>query len=215
MAVATPSRSVSNIGLNVKLIAIQFTFTNRNVVPSCVRKLTLEAPEEAWKRRMQVTGKEVIKPIPNVSLLQFVDQITPQGFQLVDGLSQLRTTPDGESTFHMVRFIFTRREYAKPEPEFVSRRLVVEAALKRMCKEAMWSLQVFRNPFYVEGEPKPGEEALSINLAARRPLLDGKGQPRKEWQKNPAGDQVGNEPVVIQPPHHLDFTADEMRIIDA
>ncbi|MEX1997299.1 MAG: hypothetical protein WEA04_01300 [Candidatus Andersenbacteria bacterium] len=207
------SCGLTNVSSAVRLIALQFSFSNPDVVPLCVRQLPQETSNDSLKRRSVANGELVINPIENVGLVEFLGELESNGYEMVDGVYQTRVNPKNpRQPYHMVRFVFARREYIQPNKEFGERRPLVRQALRTMCEQAMWRVRAFLNPLFVGDEEVYGESAVSINLEARKPLFDNFGQSLKVWRKDADGKRLGDAPVPLQPDYSLNFAADQIRV---
>ena len=195
---------------NIRLVSLQFSFSNPGVIPASVKRLERETADEMIKRKSQKTGILVIQPVENVSLVEFLHDLEKVGFEMVDAFYKERIDrkdPRGNRTYHMVRFLFARHEFVNISDVFKKAQRVVRDELKSICEVAMWRVRVFSNPFYKNGEQIPNQRALSINLEARKPLFAPDGKPITIWQKDGDGWRIGEAPVPIQ----ADF---QLRIID-
>lgn len=162
----------------VRLVSIQFSFSNPKIVPQSVKRLEHETPARRAVRKGRADGTMVIAPTPGVSMGEFVDQLEAAGYELVDALYEPRINTHSRTrenaTYHMMRFIFARREFVDLSEWFRGVRVAVSADLRKMCGEALWRVRVFSNPFRKDGEEISGQRALSVNLEVRVPLgLDG------------------------------------------
>jgi hypothetical protein len=191
---------------SVRLVSMQFSFSNINVVPTSVKKLELEMLEERNERKTyKGNGEVIIKPIENVSLVEFLDNLEV-GYELVDAFYQPRIDPKdprGNRIYHMVRFLFARRKYVELSDEFKEVRSTIHAELRKICEQAMWRVRAFLNPFFMDDEEVLGQRALSINLEARKPLFHPDGQLVMVWQKDERGNRVGETPFPLKPDYYL------------
>lgn len=200
----------------IRLILLQFSFSNPEAVPASVRSFQREkeTQEEMTIRKMAFgTGVQVLEPVQNVSLADILEDLEGADYQLVVALHQERTHPkDPRRKFQMVRFEFTRREFVYISKEFKAVRDVIRADLKEMCRTALWRVRTFLNPLYRNGEEVDGQYALSINLEARQPLSQPDGRPVMVWQKDEKGERVGNEPLPLEPDHRLRIEDGELKL---
>lgn len=156
----------------VRLVVIQFSFSNPAAIPAGVARRAAETQEEhvdRVERKSRETGLIVIEPTQNCSLATFAGEFEGAGYELVDAFYQERRDrkdPRAQRTYHMVRFVFAQELFADVSDEFRSN---VEAALTLMCRQATWRVRAFLNPFYSDGQEVPGQSVLSINLEARTP----------------------------------------------
>jgi len=183
---------------NVRMIVVQFSFSNPEVIPSGIKRRGRESVFEHVARKLQATGERVIEPTENVFLGHLVGDLEGNGFELVDAFYQCR--PKGENldrTYYMVRFLFARREFAMPSAEFMQVRDAIRAELQEMLRIAFWRVRAFLNPFYLDGVEVPGQKSLSINLEARVPLFFPDGRLIMARRKE-NGKKIGN-PQSLQP----------------
>src|SRR3972149_9877630 len=161
---------------NVRMIVVQFSFSNPEVIPSGIKRRNRETAFEHVARKLQATGERVIEPTKNVFLGHLVGDFEGNGFELVDAFYQARPDHDDlKGTYHTVRFLFARHEFATPSAEFRMVRDAIRAELREMLRTAFWRVRAFLNPFYQNGEEIAGQRSLSINLEVRvsRFLPDG------------------------------------------
>jgi len=200
------TRSLTNVDATVQLIMLQFSFSNINVVPECVRDLPRESINESLSRKRIANGELVINPIENVDVVTFLTDLTSSGYELVDASYQHRVDRrDLRRTYHMVRFVFARSEHATLSNEFLAIRKNIVASLREMCEQAIWRVRLFLNPLFSNDEEVMGEHAVSINLERRTPFCDNVGKPVKVWQKDDNGERIGDAPVQIRPDYYLNF----------
>jgi len=187
---------------SVRLVALQFSFSNPKGIPASVRRLDRETPEERNERKNHSSGTMVIEPTENCSLIDFLDELKGAGYEMVDALYKKRIDPKdsrGRRTYHMVRFLFARREFVDLSEEFKAVRDIISRELRSICEVVMWRVRVFLNPFYENGEEVIGHRAISVNLESRKPLFCPDGQPVTVWQKDEKGNRVGHAPLPIKP----------------
>lgn len=209
------TQGLSGIGSTVRLIVLRFSFSNPEVVPLCVRKLPHEKENELLNKSV-ANGELVIDPSEKVGLVEFLGELEQSGYEMVDATYQPRIDPGNpKRTYHVVRFMFARREYAQPTDQFISVRPTTKQALRTMCEQAMWRVRAFLNPLFVRGETVDGEHAVSVNLEVRKPLFDNVGNPVRTWRKDENGNRLGDAPVPLQPDYVLRLTNSELRILSA
>lgn len=196
------------------MVAVQFSFSSPAVIPQVVKRAERETPDERNERKSRSSGVLLIEPTEKCSLVGLLGELEAAGYEMVDALYQERIDPKdprGRRTYHMVRFLFARREFVNLSDEFEKARILAE--LTEMCATAMWRVRVFSNPFYKDGEEVPGQRAMSINFDARKPLFRLDGQPVTVWQKDEKGRRVGDAPVPLSPEHCLQFVGDTVAIV--
>ncbi len=186
------------VALNgVRLVTLQFSFSNPDVIPMTVKRQYRETPEERAERKSHSSGIMVIEPAEKCSLVEFLGELEAAGYEMVDALYKERIDGKdlcGKRTYHMVRFLFARREFVELSDEFKKVRDVIRAELRNICEAAMWRIRSFSNPFYKNGEEIPDQRAVSINLEARQPLFHPDGRPVTMWQKDENGKRLGDAP---------------------
>jgi len=197
---------VVTLDSSVRLVALQFSFSNADAIPTSVKRLDRETPEERNERKNHASGTPLIEPTENCSLVDFLDEIKSAGYEMVDALYKERIDPKdprGRRMYHMVRFLFARREFVDLSEEFKATRDIISRELRSICEVAMWRIRAFLNPFFEKGEEVIGYHAISINLESRKPLFRPDGQPVTVWQKDEKGNRVGDAPLPLKPDHYL------------
>jgi len=185
----------------IRLISLQFSFSNPDVIPATVRRQNQETPKERVERKSHSNGIMVIEPTEKCSLIEFLGQLEEAGYEMVDAFCKERINAKdlhNKRTYHMVRFLFARREFAELSDEFLEVRDIIRAELWSICKSAMWRVRSFSNPFYKNGEEIHDQRTVSINLEARQPLFRPNGQQVAVWQKDESGKHVGDAPLVLK-----------------
>jgi len=173
---------------DVRMVTIQFSFTNPAAIPAAVRQLERETVLEHIARQLQATGEQVIGATENC----YVALIEPEGFELVDALYQKRVDRRNTNrTYHMVRFILVRSEFAAPSEEFKKVRVAIYDDFLEVTRTAFWRVRAFLKPFYKDGEEVAGQRALSINLEARVPLYHPDGSTVMARPKDGNGKPIG------------------------
>ena len=200
---------------SVRLVALQFNFSNPDVIPTSVKRLDRETPEERNERKNHSSGTLVIEPTENCSLVDFLGELDVAGYEMVDALYKERIDskyPRGRRTYHMVRFLFARREFVDLSEEFKTVRDIISSELRSICEVAMWRIRAFLNPFYKDGEEVIGHHAISVNLESRKPLFRPDGQPVTVWQKDEEGNRVGYAPLPLKPDYCLRIKDDTVQL---
>lgn len=201
---------------SLRLVMLQFSFSNPDAIPPLVAHRNPETPEERTERKSRSDGTMLIQPTPDCSLLQFLDELENAGYELVDAFHKERIDakdPAGKRMYHMARFVFARREYAKPSDEFRKARDLIRAELWGVCEKTIWRVRAYLNPFYKDGVEIARQHAISVNLEARTPLFRPDGQPVTVWQKDKDGNRLGDAPLPLQPAHHLRIVANAMQLV--
>lgn len=201
---------------SVRLVSMQFSFSNPEVIPGMVKRRGRETQEERVERKNRASGIMVIEPTEKCSLAEFLGELEALGYEMVDGFYQERPDskdPRGKRTYHMVRFLFARREFVELSDEFKRVRDAIRAELRSICDSAMWRVRSFSNPFYKDGEEIPDHRAVSVNLEARQPLFRPDGQPVTMWQKDENGRRVGDAPLPIKADYCLRIMGDAVQLM--
>ena len=190
---------------STRLISMQFSFSNINIVPKLLKERELETLEDCNERRSREgNGEIVITPTENSFLIEFLNDLEISGYELVDAFYQPRVHPkNSRIIYHMVRFLFARREYVDISEEFKKVRDTISVELRKICEQAMWRVRAYINPYFVNNEEVFGDYALSINLEGRNPLFLPDGQPVVVWQKDGEGNRVGDAPLPLKIVHNL------------
>lgn len=201
---------------SVRLISLQFSFSNPNAIPQVVKQLDQETSDEREERKSRSTGVMVIEPNEKCSLVKFLEELEIAGYEIVDAFCKERIKPNdprGTVTYHMVRFLFARREFTELSEGLEKVRETIRTELREMCRVAMWRVRAFSNPFYMNGEEVAEYRTLSINLESRVPFFLPDGQPVVVWPKDEGGERIGDVPLPIVPDYHLRIIDDTIRLM--
>lgn len=203
---------------SVRLVMLQFNFSNPDAIPPSVKRLDKETQQEHVERKGRASGVMVIAPTERCSLVECLGQLETAGYEMVDALYKERIDqkdPRRNRTYHMVRFTFARHEFADVSDEFEEVRDAIRADLQTICEKAMWRVRAFNNPFYANGEEVADQRSLSINLEARQPLFQPDGTPVKVWQKDTDGRRVGEAPLPLKADYCLRIVGDAVQLVTA
>jgi len=181
----------------VRLVSLQFSFSNSSLVPAGIRHKGQESAEQFVTRKSSVKGQQCLAPTECVFGLRFLYDLDEAGYQLVDAFSR-NMEKDGRP-FSMVRFVFVAEQYVDSSDEFLKTKNDATRGLEQLLTEAMWRARAFLNPFFKDGETVDGQYAISVNLEARAPLVDGNGKPLCQWRKDDRGQRIGDKSVPIEP----------------
>ncbi|MFA4999224.1 MAG: hypothetical protein WC519_00605 [Parcubacteria group bacterium] len=200
----------------VPLVVLQFSFSNPNVIPVTVKRQNRETFEEHVARKGRSTsGVMVIEPTERCSLVEFLKGLETAGYEMVDAFYKERIDDKdsrNKRTYHMVRFLFARREFIELSGEFKMVRDVVLTELRHICEGAMWRVRAFSNPFYKNGEEIPDQRTLSVNLEVRQPLFYPDGEPVTVWQKDGNGKRVGDTSLPLKADYCLRIVGDVVQL---
>ena len=198
---------------SVRLIDVQFSFSNVNVVPAILKERELEGLDERDERKAREgSGQLVIAPTENTSLRGF----ELAGYELVDAFYQPRIHPKNpQIIYHAVRFLFARHAYAHPSEGFSRGRDAICEEFRGMCQQAMWRVRAYLNPYFEGGERVQGYYTVSINLEARKPFCSSDGKPIVVWQKDEEGNRLGDAPIPIKANHNLQIVDNVVQLVTA
>lgn len=207
---------MATLGASVRLVTLQFSFSNPDAIPAGVKQREQETAEERVERKSRSTGTMIMEPTKGVSLAGFLDELEATGYALADAFCKERLDakdPSGRRTYHVVRFTFVRHEFVNISEEFRKVQDAILAELQEMCHAAFWRVRMFLNPFYQKGDEVADQRALSINMEARQPRFLPDGQPVLVWQKDGQGQRVGDAPAPIKPDHHLRLMQNAVQLV--
>lgn len=198
---------MSTLDRGVRLVVVQFSFSNPDMIPDSVRYLGSETPKQYEKRMSHQSGVQEMDSgeKKRCSLAEFCDDLESSGYTLADGRCKECIDPNDrrhQRTYFAVRFLFVRQDLFAASEKFEEVRDSVSSDLRFICESSIWRTRVYRNPF-CNGEEASGEHVLSVNLMARQPLLEPDGKPIRAWKKDERGERVGDAPVPLAPDCHL------------
>lgn len=191
-----------------KMIVLQFSFSNEAAIPANIRRATDETPTERSERKANHSGREILPATMNVGLGSLTSETEHQSFRLVDAFAKERIHAKGspgQKKYWTVRYVFAAAEIFRPSEKQAELEAAAIPALVEMTTSAMWRVRAFDNPFYQGGEVVEGR-TLSINCEVRTPLRRPDGSPVTIWQKDAAGERVGDKPLPIEPDQILSLT---------
>lgn len=203
---------------NFRLVTLQFSFSNPGVIPVMVKHQNRETFEERCERKHRSGGFVLIEPTEKCDLVKFLKELDEVGYILVDAFYKERIDSKDfcwTRTYHMVRFVFARRETASLSEEFKKKQCSLLSELRHICESAMWRVRAFSNPFYKNGEEIPEDRVLSINLETRVPLFHPDGQPVMVWQKDDRGKRLGDAPLPLRAEHTLSIVDRAVQLVTA
>lgn len=207
---------MATLDASVRLVTLQFSFSNPEAIPAGVKQRAQETIEERVERKSRSSGTMVMEPTENCSVAEFIDELGAAGYELVDAFCKERLDakdPRGQRTYHTARFVFARHEFVNISEEFKKVQGAIQAEIQEMCRAAFWRVRMFLNPFYQNGEEIADQHALSINLESRKPRFLPNGQPVLVWQKDEHGRRVGDSPLPLQPSHHLRLVQNAVQLV--
>lgn len=102
----------------VRLVALQFSFSNPDAIPASVKRLNRETQEERVERKGHSSGVMVIEPTEKCSLAEFLGELETAGYEMVDAFYKERIDAKDsrrKRTYHMARFQERREGGFRPE----------------------------------------------------------------------------------------------------
>lgn len=180
----------------VRLVILQFSFSNLKLIPTCIPQRAKETTEGFVARKSAIRGEQIVQETHGVSVLSFLLSLVSYGYQLVDAFSIIRTK-DGRD-YRAVRFTFASPGHHECSPEFAKIRPAILQELRKMLGDAMWRVRGYLNPFFANQEVLDGVFVISINLEARDPLVEPDGKPILRYMRDEQGNKIG-EKVPVQP----------------
>ena len=196
------------LGSATRLVMLQFSFSNPDVIPKAARRRERETLEERRTRKSRDGGEQLIEPVENVCLVELLSCLEHAGYELVDTFYKPRIHGETGETYHAVRFLFARSEFAEPSAEFKRKRRTLQKELRKICEEALWRIRGYFNPCWKDGKEIPDQLTLSINLEARKPLFRLDGQPVPVWRKDAEGNRIGDSPLPLRPDYCFGIRGD-------
>lgn len=183
----------------VRLVMLQFSFSNLKLVPACLKQKGEESPSEFVVRKSEIRGEQFLEPVESVGCLSFLSDLALADYVLVDAFAKIRKRGGRPYAMSLAQFIFSDTEHANSSEEFLRVRPSAELALRQLLEQGMWRVLAFLNHFFKDGEMVEDQYAISVNLVARVPLVDGNGKPLVQWQKDESGDRIGDTPIPVEP----------------
>ena len=187
---------------SVRLVGVQFGFSNPKLIPASMRCLKPETSDEREKRKTSSQEAHVLGPITNVSVVVFLHDLESSGFTLVNAYCKTCVDSkyhDRRKAYHRARFIFARPEHAIIPDVFKEHRDQVRRELYAFSRSAAWLVRVFLYPFQQNGQPSPDQTVLNFSLVNRIPLYQSNGQHIMVWQKDGSDMRIGAAPVPLRP----------------
>ncbi len=209
-----------SVNASVRMIIVQFSFSNKNVIPRLLVRSQPETEQEHVERRNRSTGVMIIPPTESCSLEGLLESIEVRGYEMVNSFCKERIDskdPMQKRTYWMVRFQFVKSSLIDLSEDFFSYkekyREFDRNGFVEMCKDVAWRSRVFLNPFYEEGRELPDYRAISINLESRQPFLQPNGKLMKVWLKDKKGRRLGQAPIPIRAKNRFCFEDDIFKVV--
>lgn len=203
------------LGPEVKIIILQFCFSNHSIVPNVLKNLGYDQVQNRAVRGPK-TGVQIVRPTEKTSLKYILKNLTKNGYDLVEAFYQPSVDQRHKKTYHLVRFIFKRNEDVVEKElykEFVNQKKEIFRELGTMCTRALWRIRVYINPFYKNNAEVEGQFCVSMNADARMPLFDNKGERLVRWERDPFGERIGNAPKPLMAENYLNIIDEEIKVL--
>jgi len=199
----------------VEKVMVQFSFSNKNLIPDFIPRLPKEIGDKNHKRKNGKCLKGLglkDKSINNCSFHGFDPETLD--LKLIDVECQKRIHKGNQGTYQMVRFVFGPRHYVVSCSEIVEHKGEYMSFFRTLCDESYWRLKSFLNPRVFPFDDidkgkkwnivliKDGKRNLSLNLEVRQPRFKSNGDSVMARKKNDNGKSVG-DPIEIDPTHYL------------
>jgi len=197
---------------SVRLVVLQFSFSNLKLIPSQIRQNSQKPPSKFADSKPGVSGEQILNPIENVGGLPFRLDLAKAGYVLVDAFS--RIDQKNGQPFGIVRFVFAHHSHATSSKEFLKVRGAADDALCELLEQAMWRVRGFLNHFFEDGVIVDNTYVVSINLEARSPLFDGNGNRLTRWKKDEHNERIGDAPVPLEPVRFLRITDGDIAVTE-
>ena len=174
---------------DLRMVMLQFSFSNPDHVPSFIFDRRKETADESNTRQehkaLSNTDGLIPKPYPTSVMLEGLPMsLLEANWVMVDGFFQRRINPKNpDASYNTVRFSFVQESNVDKtaEQKLFQRHFmpVVFCELQEIVQLALWRLRMYNNQHYSNGAAAPGQRALSINLEARQPLYESDGRSSK------------------------------------
>lgn len=189
----------------VRMIVVQIAVDAVSVIlPFGLKK----RPNIAGVRTESVQGFVVISPTAGCDGTMFLAQLADAGYELVDGWWQVRGTfPQNRLT--IITLVFATKEFANPSDWFMGYRDRFLASFQKLLSFAFWQVRAFNNPFFQNNKQVPDQRTFCINFNMPRWVRNG-NKPAVEWERDAAGNKIGDAPVPLRPKFRLVLDADQM-----
>jgi hypothetical protein len=205
--------SASRLGSHIRLVFMQFSFSNPSNVPTSVSQLDEEPEDErAAKKSLDVGSIQLIEVTEDVFILPFLNSLEQAGYEMINAFYKNRQDTRSHRFYQMVRFAFARKEFVTISEEFRYKRQIILPDLQKMCLLAMWRVRSYQTPFFRDHNPVPGQYTMSINLEVRNPLYKKDGTPIMIQPKDANGLPVGIARPLV-PKKELRIMGDSVEVV--
>lgn len=196
------------IDISAQLVLVQFTLANAGALPAHLRQRT-----QTQARTAGAAGTEIVPEGEKTSLAEVPAQLEALGFELVDGHFEVK--PRERRHAWKVQYAFARKGSGRePHPQFAPLREAAQAELNMLMNDAFWRVRVFLNPLFHTGQPVEGKSAICIEADSRLARLHPNGSPVTVWQRDAAGEKVGEAPLPLAPERILRIADSDLGLPD-
>lgn len=195
----------------IRLVNVQLTFTNISLVPKCIPCRGDKTPSEFLRDSDEIPGELCFDPVEDVGCSDVVAELEALGYVLVDAFYTI-LKKDGRD-FASVRFIFVIAEHAGLSESFAKIVTQVRASLQELLSKAMWKVSLYINHYFYDGVLIDDVFSFSISLAKRNPLFEADGSPVMRWQRDEAGEKIGEQKFRLTPKNYLRVVGTDVLVV--
>lgn len=180
------------LNTKVPVVILQFHFGKRSSVPAGIP--TLLPPETAPEKKRRLTrqgsGKLIIGPQNNSTVVNLPEGLCENGYTVVGVRHEERLNDNRPGAFQVVQVTFHRREASDRMLANLADQQAEKAlsraceGLRELCVNNFWRARVYDNPFFRQGEPVEGLRCAVVVCDMKRPTVQGNGEPVLVWQKD-------------------------------
>lgn len=178
------------------------------VLPLWVDRLGQESQSIAVRREYRMSdpsGELMIQSTPRVTLNGFLDDLSEGNYHLARA-EWRESYAESNGTMRLI-FALGPRKFKTESSE-------VETDLKKLFAENLWSAQAFLNPHYVKGGGmNKHADTICVCLNQREPLFRPDGTPVVSWEKDEAGNRLGDTPKALRAEYKLTVMDDELTLV--
>jgi hypothetical protein len=152
-------------------------------------------------------GKLIVEPTEWSSLKSILEDLDASGYRLVNVHCEDREDGRESGKHYIVRFIFSATEQSSAEFSRIRKFLRLE--FYDICTEALWKTRAYSNPL------ANGQRGMNIVCDTRRPFIQGDGKLATVWQKDAAGERIGDAPLPLTAGHLLRIAKGDIHLLAA
>lgn len=133
--------------METRLILVQFSFSNKNVVPSSLPWAEEEKSHQSRERARRNTtsgNSPLVGPLESCSLEKLVDELTSDpALAIVDAFAQSRIKLENRRRYSMARFTFCESTQAREVSEEFSELAI--SSLRQLAEQAIWRVRAYES----------------------------------------------------------------------